>query len=222
MILQRHCMIYPEYFDRDECMRIHAEANKVEEIQGRTGMGVDPDENPEQIAQDFSVRQSSQKWLRHHSFPKDIQEKISSGIRMAQEEANWLHDWNYIEDHQYTIYRHQPDKPTGDFYTWHTDASEALQSKDGIRKISSTIQLSDPEEYEGGHFQWLEPAKMFDNIRTGSVGVDIEPFIQTAPFSAKAMGTLIVFPSCVWHQVTPVTAVTRTSFVSWYHGPRYV
>ena len=64
----------------------------------------------------------------------------------------------HIENHQYTIYRHRPDaKVTGDFYTWHTDSGATAQSEGGrIRKISSTIQLSNQDEYEGGHFQWIE------------------------------------------------------------------
>ena len=63
---------------------------------------------------------------------------------------------------------------------------------------------------------------MFDNIRKGHYDVDVDPYIQTAPFSAKTLGTLIVFPSFVWHEVSPVSRGTRTSLVSWYHGPTYV
>ena len=159
--------------------------------------------------------------------PKEIKEKITKGINQANIDGNWLHHWNYIENHQYTIYNHRPDAPvTGDFYTWHTDAgdpSREQSSGGGIRKISSTIQLSNPDEYDGGHFQWIEPVGLFDKLKsTGVQTVNVDPYIQTAPFSAKERGTFIVFPSFVHHQVTPVTQGTRISLVSWYHGKPYV
>jgi PKHD-type hydroxylase len=224
MILDNYCIIYENYFTESEVMKIHACANQVEEIEGRTGFGADEDEDPNNIEMTYDIRQSSQKWLQHHIFPKEIQDKITLGINTASAEGGWNFAWNHIEDHQYTIYKHKPDRPTGDFYTWHTDAASPskMQSRYGIRKLSSTIQLSHPEDYEGGHFRWLEPAHMFDNIRKGHYGVDVDPYIQTAPFSAKTVGTLIVFPSFVWHEVSPVSRGTRTSLVSWYHGPTYV
>ncbi len=83
--------------------------------------------------------------------------------------------------------------------------------------------MSNPDEYEGGHFQWIEPIGLFAKLKsTGSMRVDVDPYIKTAPFSAKARGTFIVFPSFVHHQVTPVTQGTRVSLVSWYHGKPYV
>jgi len=92
-----------------------------------------------------------------------------------------------------------------------------------MRKLSSTIQLSHADEYEGGNFQWIEPAGLFDKLKsTGSQNINVDPYIKTAPFSAKERGTLIVFPSFVHHQVTPVTRGTRVSLVSWYHGQPYV
>ena len=60
---------------------------------------------------------------------------------------------------QYTVYNKKQ------FYSWHTDQNNEPYPKDykeknyaGLtRKLSMTIQLSDPSEYEGGDFcfQWL-------------------------------------------------------------------
>ena len=112
---------------------------------------------------------------------------------------------------------------TGDFYTWHTDASDRVQPNGRMRKLSSTIQLSNPDDYEGGHFQWIEPVGIFDKLKsTGTQTIDVDQYIQTAPFSAKERGSFIIFPSFVHHQVAPITRGTRVSLVSWYHGNPYV
>ena len=81
--------------------------------------------------------------------------------------------------------------------------------------------MSDPEEYNGGHFQWLEPVNEFNQLTKDKI-VDVNKMIQTAPFSAKGIGTMIVFPSFVFHQVTPVTMGQRRSLVGWACGQPYV
>ena len=227
MIQSQYCIIYPEYFTERECDSIQAHADQLELSPGMVGnVKDDPDgENFGGGDNDNYIRQSDVKWMEHHIIPIEIQDKISDGINRASAEANWLHQWDHIENHQYTIYRHRPDaKVTGDFYTWHTDSGDKPQSHGGrMRKFSSTIQLSHPEEYEGGHFQWIEPQGLFDKLKsTGTQTIDVDPYIKTAPFSAKSRGTLIVFPSFVHHQVQPVTRGTRISLVSWYHGQPYV
>ena len=74
--------------------------------------------------------------------------------------------------------------------------------------------MSDPEEYNGGHFQWLEPVNEFNQLTKDKI-VDVNKMIQTAPL-AKGIGTMIVFPSFVFHQVTPVTMGQRRSLVDGY------
>ena len=230
MILSRYCIIYNKFFTERECDMIQAVADQMHLEPGLIGNNDrDPDADCDAPGgtNDNFIRQSDVKWIVHEAMPQEIHEKITKGINQANIDGNWLHHWNYIENHQYTIYNHRPDAPvTGDFYTWHTDAgdpSREQSSGGGIRKISSTIQLSNPDEYEGGHFQWIEPTGLFDKLKsTGSMQVDVDPYIKTAPFSAKERGTFIVFPSFVHHQVMPVTQGTRISLVSWYHGKRYV
>ena len=94
-------------------------------------------------------------------------------------QCNWNHQWDFVENHQYTIYRHRPDAQVkGDFYTWHTDASDREQSNGRIRKLSSTIQLSNPDDYEGGHFQWIEPVGIFDKLKaTPHISIDVDKHI---------------------------------------------
>lgn len=83
------------------------------------------------------------------------------------------------------------------FYDWHTDFSGYRP----LRKISISIQLSRPEEYDGGDLELL--------------------FANPPERCEKARGTFIAFPSFVAHRVTPVTRGTRWSLVAWVLGSRW-
>lgn len=83
------------------------------------------------------------------------------------------------------------------FYDWHTDFAGIAPR----RKLSISIQLSRPEEYDGGELELLygsEPQRL-DRTR----------------------GTLIAFPSFMLHRVTPVTRGARWSLVAWIIGNRW-
>lgn len=83
-------------------------------------------------------------------------------------------------------------------YDWHTDASGNTQTP---RKLSVVIQLSDPEEYQGGNLEILSSR---------------EPTVIT-----KQKGLAVVFPSYVLHRVTPVTSGVRKTLVAWITGPKF-
>jgi PKHD-type hydroxylase len=38
----------------------------------------------------------------------------------------------------------------------------------------------------------------------------------------RQIGTAVIFPSHLYHRVTPVTAGTRRSLVAWFVGPPFV
>ncbi len=66
------------------------------------------------------------------------------------------------------------------FYTWHTAFADLAPN----RKISLSIQLSGPEDYDGG---------------------DLELLFRSEPYrTERARGALIAFPSFAVHRVTPV------------------
>lgn len=112
-------------------------------------------------------------------------------------EANknmWDFDLTHInESIQYTQYL-----GGGGHFNYHLDVGQGVTSR---RKVSIVVQLSEPEEYEGGDFQ----------ILTGR-----EP--QTLP---RDKGAVILFPSYLLHRVTPVTSGTRRSLVLWVGGKHY-
>ena len=70
-----------------------------------------------------------------------------------------------------------------------------------VRKLSISIQLTDPEEYEGGELYLYNDDK--------------ETLMD------KTQGTLIIFPSYVLHEVMPVTKGTRNSLVTWVTGKQF-
>jgi len=74
-----------------------------------------------------------------------------------------------------------------------------------VRKLSVTINLTNSENYEGGDLKFdLGP-----HNKDGRYKVSNE---------ARERGSIVVFPSHVVHQVTPVTKGTRYSLVIWNVG----
>jgi len=98
------------------------------------------------------------------------------------------------EGFQFTNY----EAPSGK-YGKHIDRSINIP----VRKLSISIQLTNPEEYEGGEL------KLYD-------GDDDEANIMD-----KTQGTLIIFPSYVLHEVMPVTKGERNSLVTWVTGKQF-
>jgi PKHD-type hydroxylase len=84
------------------------------------------------------------------------------------------------------------------FFEWHMDFGAGDISN---RKLSITVQLSDPGEYEGGELQFM--------------------INQNAVAAPKEKGTAIIFPSFMLHRVTPVTKGSRKSIVGWIGGAPY-
>ena len=110
----------------------------------------------------------------------------------------------------------------GQYYNWHRDddvdtmytPEQKIQSKGNIgkdlltiqgemvRKLSFSLQLSDPEDYKGGELEFIDNSN--------------KPFL--AP---KQRGTMVVFDSRVKHRVRKVKSGLRKSIVGWVIGPRW-
>jgi predicted 2-oxoglutarate/Fe(II)-dependent dioxygenase YbiX len=90
----------------------------------------------------------------------------------------------------------------GDHFGWHLDNALA-RPPFGSRKLGFTLQLSDPDGYQGGD---LEIAA-FEGGETRR--------------AARAQGTLIAFPAFLAHRLTPVQHGARTALVGWLHGPAF-
>jgi PKHD-type hydroxylase len=74
-----------------------------------------------------------------------------------------------------------------------------------IRKLSVTCSLSDPKDYKGGELEF--------QFRNRDDPTPTRPCLEILP-----RGSIVVFPSFVWHRVKPVTEGTRYSLVIWNLG----
>lgn len=224
MNYDKHVWIAEAFFNETEVKEILASASKLEWHGGRVGgNSFDPDgEELEGGAEVSDIRMSQVKWMEDQHLSQKFHEKLAAAIKLASVENHWLWEFSHFENFQFTNYTNRPHLGGGDFYTWHTDSSPVGTIHDEnhgmIRKLSVTIQLSDPDDYEGGRFEWLEPGGAFDNLRSIDNTIYLDNIRQSAPFSAKTKGSIIVFPSDVHHQVTPVTRGTRESLVGWLMG----
>ncbi len=234
--------IIPEFLTPTECDKIlgHAELLPWDPgMIGGAGQQVDADGNStwEGGKRDSNIRQSDVKWIFHGTMGEELDNKITQGINSCNKASGWNFAWSEVEHHQFTVYHHREEYDEewkkavingtavpGDHYTWHQDSGPFDQgvTPGFIRKLSSTIQLSEPDDYEGGQFQYIDPNGVFDSLKTSPRKFDIDAHVKTVPHSAKRRGSLIVFPSYMYHQVKPVTKGTRISLVSWFHGPRHV
>lgn len=210
----------PGYFTEEECNTLIEIANQHKIDEGKVGNIAN---SQEEGRSDDNIRSSSIVWFHGQMMPKSIEDKIHVAMNDALTTTGWNFDIAYRQHYQYTIYDapETTKKDRGDFYTWHQDSSPDLDGNGQKRKLSFTLQLSHPDEYEGGYFQWLEPDKVFDRMSNTPI-VDMTSAIRTLPHSVKDKGSIFFFPSFVHHQVTPVTRGQRKSFVGWCVGNQYV
>ena len=161
-------------------------------------------------------RDSQNAWIPSHHWVAGF---LWHYVQRANRE-NFLYDLKCIdgESMQYTRYGE------GQFYNWHNDSGLPTHYKpqsvgnrgngqenvqdfinencEQVRKLSFVLQLSDPDEYEGGNLQLLDESG--------------NPYI--AP---RKRGTVILFDSRTMHRVLKVRSGTRKSIVGWVVGPRW-
>lgn len=143
---------------------------------------------------DKSYRSSRIYWIPKNTDTLWLYEKILEFVKNANDKM-WNFDLtNLNDDIQYTEY----DASYEGHYDWHLDVGGTRSS---TRKISVTVQLSDPDDYEGGEFQFL--------------------INRTISEPGKQQGTVVLFPSFLLHRVKQVTKGIRRSLVLWIHGPPF-
>ena len=169
-------------FSKEECQSIINIAKDKGLIEGKT-KGYTKD-----------VRESQVSWL----YPIDDMDWVFrrvTDITLNLNERFFKFDlFGLNEGFQFTNY----EAPSGK-YGKHVDRGMNMP----VRKLSISIQLTDPEEYEGGEL------KLYD-------GDDKEAQVMD-----KTQGTLIIFPSYVLHEVMPITKGTRNSLVTWITGKQF-
>ena len=138
-----------------------------------------------------------------------VYNEIHPYIHQANKNAGWNFEWDWSESCQFTKYK------LNQYYDWHCDSWDKAYEKEGpdkgkIRKLSMTCQLTDGSEYQGGELEF--DFRNYDpHMRDES-----KHRVQCKEILPK--GSIIVFPSFVWHRVKPVTSGTRYSLVVWHLG----
>ena len=114
-------------------------------------------------------------------------------IQKANENHFGFGDIRITENAQFTEY------PEGGFYDWHMDCDVNMQHEPPVRKISMTLLLNDPKEFEGGDLELMAPGK----------------------FADLKQGHAICFAAFLNHRVAPVTRGMRQSLVVWFGGKAF-
>ena len=144
-------------------------------------------------AVDNDIRRSELNWMPKNENTEWVFETLAHIVSTLNAEHFGFNLTGLSEQLQLANYREDV-KGT---YGWHQDFGAPGVS----RKMSLVLQLSDPEEYEGGQLQLL----------IGKEPINIK----------KKKGLIVVFPSWTVHQVTPVVKGTRQTLVTWVSGPAF-
>lgn len=137
------------------------------------------------------IRKSNICFLPENENTKWIFERCCNIVNMINEKY-FNYDLIAIKEIQYTIYEE------GDFYEKHIDT---VYESFGTRKLSFSIQLSDPANYEGG-----ELLLYYNN---------------TPVIAKKDRGMMTAFHSLSLHEVKPITKGRRIALVGWVIGPKF-
>lgn len=142
---------------------------------------------------DKDIRDSTIGWVPTDDQTAWIFQKLTDGI-MHINERFYKYDLLYIENLQFTVY----DSVTNQYYGKHIDM---MYKTFQTRKLSFSVQLTDPAMYKGGDFVYHHGRDPMHLPRT--------------------KGTCLYFPSWALHEVTPVTEGTRYALVGWVVGPQF-
>ena len=163
------------------CKEILDLSNTLEKEQGKTY-------NRERRDNDKKRRQSAISWIAFNKM-QPVYDDINNLIQKINRNNFGFSNIKIIEPAQVSEYK------KGGFYEWHTDSCIEMNTEPLVRKLSMTLLLNDPNEFEGGDLQ--------------IAGKVLLPMKQ---------GHAAIFASFLQHRVTPVTQGVRKSLVMWFGG----
>ena len=173
-------------FTPDQCNQIIASGRAQKPQQAQVGM------NKSKGATDTKKRVTTISWIPFKEMEHMYQD-LNTFIQKANENHFGFGDIRVTEPAQFTEY------PEGGFYDWHMDCDVNMQHEPPVRKISMTVLLNDPSEFEGGDLELMGPGK----------------------FAKLKQGHAIIFASFLNHKVNPVTRGMRQSLVVWFGGKAF-
>ncbi len=194
----------------DEVIKYALEQKETMAITGGQGRERDLIKKPldkEEVRNLKYKRNSDLVWLNDTWIYKEIHPFVHE----ANQKAGWNFEWDRSESCQFTKYKQ------GQYYDWHCDGwDKPYQRKEGdpdngkIRKLSMTCQLTDGSEYKGGELEF--------DFRNYDPHMRDESKHKIKCKEILPKGSIIVFPSFLWHRVKPVKKGTRYSLVVWHLG----
>ena len=178
----------------EECSAVIAIGSSQDLALGTVG---DRAYDKSQFAVHKKTRDSKVGWIKKTDTPDThwLFNKINSSVCAMNDAWHGIrYFYNGCDAFQYTVYE------PGQYYHGHIDTVLAPDSTP-VRKVSCSILLSDPKEFEGGELVVSEGRLASEQLNQGQISV---------------------FPSIAYHQVTPVTKGIRISLVGWYLGPPWI
>ena len=140
---------------------------------------------------DTKTRTSHISWI---PFDGEVATPMYRRLNEIMQQTNRRHfgfeNMQITEQAQYTEY------PEGGFYDWHMDTDVVMKNEPPVRKISMTLLLNHPSEFEGGDLELMTPGR----------------------FKKIEQGHAISFASFINHRVNKVTRGVRQSLVVWFGG----
>ena len=138
---------------------------------------------------DTKKRVTTISWIPFNALP-ELYHTLDEFIQKANLNHFGFDDIRITEQAQFTEY------PEGGFYDWHMDSDVVMAHQPPVRKISMTLLLNDPSEFEGGDLELISPGR----------------------FKPIKQGHAICFASFLNHRVNPVKRGVRQSLVVWFGG----
>jgi len=139
------------------------------------------------------IRVTRTAWLQPSAETRWIYDRLEKTVRILNERVYQFDLSGFSEPLQYSIYHGSENG----HYDWHVDQGN-IKTR---RKLSISVQLTDPSRYEGGNLEF----------RAGNK-------IETA---LRDRGAVIAFPAYVLHRVTPCIRGTRKALVAWTTGKQF-
>lgn len=167
-----------QLFSPEECRRIIAECESR------------PLQEGEVEQQRDNYRRANAAWILPSDATTWIYQRIAS---MVEKLNKWYHYdlYGFLEPLHFVRY------DAGGKFDWHLDTGG---DRTCTRKLSVTVQLSDPSDYVGGGLEFCPQGELH---------------------RGRYQGTAIVFPSMLAHRVTPIERGLRRAIVAWIHGPSF-
>ena len=170
-------------FTPDQCRQIIECGRKQMPQKAQVGM------NKPGGGLDTNKRVTPISWIPFNEMPQ-LYNALDTFIQKANLNHFGFEDVKVTEQAQFTEY------PEGGFYDWHMDSDTNMAHEPPVRKISMTLLLNDPSEFEGGHLELMAPGK----------------------YAELKQGHAICFASFLNHRVNKVTRGVRQSLVVWFGG----